>query len=144
MKYVHGLGLWYFQLRSRSCSKMEQFLPALKIEMNSSSTPPDPFSCQFAPSPAKATEQDSCQLPGQISLTTSTAISDFFFKQVCRSVKRLIKPVGDDSVSSAHGLFTYGAHLTHLNDVLIHTVFDSSSKKIIGVFIIVHRTTRSF
>lgn len=57
---------------------MEQFLPALKIEMNSSSTPPDPFSCQFAPSPAKATEQDSCQLPGQISLTTSTAISDFF------------------------------------------------------------------
>lgn len=82
MKYVHGLGLWYFQLRSRSRSKMEQFSPALKIEINSSSTPQAPLSCQFSPALARAVEQESSQLPGQISLTTSTAISDlciFFF-----------------------------------------------------------------
>lgn len=58
---------------------MEQFSLALKIELNSSSsTPQTPFPCQFAPSLAKATEQDSSQLPGQISLTTGTAISALF------------------------------------------------------------------
>lgn len=92
MKYVHGLGLWYFQLRSRNCSKMERFSLALKIEINYSSTPQTPLSCQFSPSLAKATEQDSSQLPRQSSLTTSIAISDafffFFLTQKLKSVKK--------------------------------------------------------
>lgn len=59
---------------------MEQFSLALKIEIDfSSSTPQTPLSCQFSPSLAKATEQDSSQLPRQSSLTTSIAISDAFF-----------------------------------------------------------------
>lgn len=71
---------------------MEQFSLALKIEINFS-TPWTPLSCQFSPSLAKATEQDSSQLPGQSSLTTSIAISDaffFFFKdtktQICEKM----------------------------------------------------------
>lgn len=128
----------YFQWRSRNCSKIEQFLLALKIEINFS-TPRTLLSCQFSPSLAKATEQDSSQLPGQSSLTTRIAISDAFFFFFLR-YKNLELWKGWFQVP----FYMYGPYLSNFQPVFIHACSGFFFKKIIGVFITVHSPLCSF